>query len=187
MELCVDQASRIDNNMDSPNEHSFRAIETLLFQTEQLKRVIAGLGLSTADAEDVMQDLSVTAIKRTETFTAESKAMAWLTRVAINLCMDKHRRKKRFKTVAKNILERCKLQPSPEPHVSVIRREQLELVRIALKKLDQPLLAPVVLKYFSGLNSTQIAETLDINSSTVRSRIRHARLILAKTLTDKGI
>ena len=189
MEICVEQASRIDDNMDLPFEHRCRAIEILLARTDRLKRVIAGLGLCAADAEDVLQDLSVEAIKYSETFAAESNGLAWLTRVAINICMDRHRRKKRFATAAKKIIQRWKSQPQQgtDPRSTAIRTEQLELVRIALEKLDEPLLTPVVLKYFGGLNSVQIAETLDIKPSTVRSRIRNARLILAKVLVAKGI
>ncbi len=83
MEICVDQRSRIDNNMDLPFEQRCLAIEVLLSRKAQLKRVIAGLGVCAADAEDVMQDLSVEAIKRDETFACESESAAWLTRVAI--------------------------------------------------------------------------------------------------------
>jgi RNA polymerase sigma-70 factor (ECF subfamily) len=189
MEICVDQASRIDNNMDLPFEQGHRAIEVLLDSTDRLKRIIAGLGLCAADAEDVLQDLSVEAIKRQETFTSENQAAAWLTRVAINLCMDRHRRKKRFTTAAKKMIQRFKHQtrPSSDPQLTAIHAERLELVRAALKNLDESMLGPLVLKYFGGLNSVQIAETLDINPSTVRSRIRNARLALAKALMDKGI
>jgi RNA polymerase sigma-70 factor (ECF subfamily) len=175
--------------MDLPFEQDHRAIEVLLGSTDQLKRVIAGLGLCAADGEDVLQDLSVAAIKQSKTFAAESEAAAWLTRVAINLCMDRHRRKKRFATAAKKIIQRFKQQPRPcsDPQRTAMHAEKLELVKMAMKNLDQSLLGPLVLKYFGGLNSVQIAETLDIKPSTVRSRIRNARLTLAKALTSKGI
>lgn len=189
MEICVDRASRTENDTNLPSEHGFRAVEVLLGRREQLKRVIAGLGLCAADSEDVLQDLSVEAIKKGERFAAERMAVAWLTRVAINLCMDKHRRKKRFKTAAKKIFQRWKQQPKAalDPQLTAVRAEQIELVRGALAKLDEKLLGPMVLKYFGGLNSAQIAETLNEKSSTIRGRIRIGRLKLAKALTDKGI
>ncbi len=189
MEICVDRPSRTENDTDLPSEPGFRAVEVLLGCRGQLKRVIAGLGLCAADAEDVLQDLSVEAIKKGESFAAEGIAMAWLTRVAINLCMDRHRRKKRFRTATKKIIQRRKHQPESglDPQLTVMRAEQFELVRDSLAKLDEKLLGPMVLKYFGGLNSVQIAETLNENSSTIRSRIRIGRLKLAKALTSKGI
>jgi RNA polymerase sigma factor (sigma-70 family) len=189
MEICVDQRSRIDNDMDLPFEQGHLAIEILLTRRAQLKRVIAGLGLCAADSEDVMQDLSVEAIKRDETFSCESESVAWLTRVAINLCMDRHRRKKRFKTAVRKIIQRRKHYGRGElgPQAAAIHAEKLELVRAALENLNETLLTPVALKYFGGLNSVQIAETLNIKPSTVRSMIRYARLTLAGVLMDKGI
>ncbi len=74
-----------------------------------------------------------------------------------------------------------------DPQAAAIHAEKLELVRAALASLDETQLAPVALKYFGGLNSVQIAETLNLKSSTVRSRIRYARLKLAGVLTEKGI
>jgi DNA-directed RNA polymerase specialized sigma24 family protein len=45
----------------------------------------------------------------------------------------------------------------------------------------------MVLRYYSGLNSAQVAEVLDLNASTVRSRLKKARMIMARQLTNEGI
>jgi len=60
-------------------------------------------------------------------------------------------------------------------------------VRENLQKIDGALLAPVVLRYFCDLNSSQIGEILGLKASTVRSRLREARMILAKRLLERGV
>jgi len=56
-----------------------------------------------------------------------------------------------------------------------------------LKKLDETLLGPLVLRYFCQFNSNEIAETLDLPASTVRGRLRDARMALAKRLQKEGL
>ncbi len=60
-------------------------------------------------------------------------------------------------------------------------------MRESLQKLDESLLGPVVLRYFCDLDSNKIGEILEVNPSTVRSRLRDARLILAKQLLERGV
>ena len=57
----------------------------------------------------------------------------------------------------------------------------------SLKKLDENLLGPIVLYYFCDMNSNEISETLQQNPSTIRGRLRDARMILAKTLLERGV
>ena len=56
-------------------------------------------------------------------------------------------------------------------------------MRENLQKIDGALLAPVVLRYFCS----QIGEILGLKASTVRSRLREARMILAKRLLERGV
>ena len=65
--------------------------------------------------------------------------------------------------------------------------EELDVVRRTLAELDPSLLLAVVLRYFCDMDSGEIAETLEWNASTVRSRLREARLILAGKLLQRGI
>jgi DNA-directed RNA polymerase specialized sigma24 family protein len=53
--------------------------------------------------------------------------------------------------------------------------------------LDPALLEPLVLRYFAGLDSTEIGSALGLNASTVRSRLREARLALAGRLMQRGV
>lgn len=70
---------------------------------------------------------------------------------------------------------------------NAIVAEELEIVRKSLQKLDDSLLAPTVMRYFCNLNSKEVGEILALSPSTVRSRLREARMILAKGLLERGV
>ena len=115
--------------------------------------------------------------------------MRWLIKVTVNRCLMEHRRRRTFSRHAQEILKRRQKAKtaSRATDEKVIIAEELEIVRESLKKLDDSLLAPMVLRYFCDLNSKEIGEILDISPSTVRSRLREARMILAKGLLERGV
>ncbi|MBM4024399.1 MAG: sigma-70 family RNA polymerase sigma factor [Planctomycetes bacterium] len=172
-----------------------RAQETPLMQVflreqECLRRIAAGMGMSGADAEDVLQDVSLQVLKYTDRITQEDEMMPWLVRTTVNHCLSEHRR--RFRRKASRILQR-------RPDLSRVLAEEgraveqaglseeLEVIRRALLELDPSLLLVVVLRYFCDLDSTAIAAIVETNASTVRSRLREARLLLAGKLMQRGI
>jgi len=172
----------------------------------RLKRIIAGMGLSASDGEDVLQDVSIRALKqqRGDSQTAVSRAsrprsragcprhkdsVKWLIKVTVNRCLMEHRRRRTFRRHAREILKRrLETKTASKPVVeNAIIAEELEIVRNSLQKLDDSLLAPMVLRYFCDLNSKEIGEILALSPSTVRSRLREARMIMAKNLLERGV
>jgi len=173
------------------NELSARPSLTDVFlaERERLKRIVAGMGLNASDGEDALQDVSIQALQRREAFGSKTESVRWLIKVTVNICLMEHRRRRSFQRQAGEILKRREeigTQPA-RIDVKVIAVEELEIVRETLQELDGSLLAPLVLRYFCDLNSTEIGKILDLNQSTVRSRLREARMILARQLTQRGI
>ncbi len=70
-------------------------------------------------------------------------------------------------------------------HVSI--SEELEVVRRTLTELNPELLLAVVLRYFCDMSSNEIADSLGWNASTVRGRLREARMLLAGKLLQRGV
>jgi len=159
-----------------------------------LKRIIAGMGLSASDGEDVLQDVSIRALKqqRSGSQTAlpgREDNVRWLIKVTVNRCLMEHRRRRTFRRHAGEILKRRlgTKTASKSAVENVIVAEELEIVRENLQKLDDSLLVPMVLRYFCDLNSKEVGEILVLSPSAVRSRLREARMILAKQLLERGI
>jgi len=164
-------------------------LDVFLAELGRLKRIVAGFGLSSSDGEDVLQDVSIKALKQPGMFQSRDDSIRWLIKVAVNRCLMEHRRRRTFYRKAREILKRreetkTKLKGTVE---KVINAEELEIVRQSLQKLDDSLLGPVVLRYFCDLNSKEVGEILGLNPSTVRSRLREARMILAKRLLKRGV
>ena len=155
----------------------------------RLKRIIAGMGLIASDGEDVLQDVSIKAIKQTRAFESPEDNMRWLIKVTVNRCLMEHRRQRTFSRHAQEILKRRQQAKtaSRATDKKVIIAEELEIVRESLQKLDDSLLGPMVLRYFCDLNSKEVGEILALSPSTVRSRLREARMIMAKSLLKQGV
>jgi RNA polymerase sigma factor (sigma-70 family) len=174
-------------------------MDVFLAELGRLKRIIAGMGLSASDGEDVLQDVSIRALKqqRSVSRTAVSRAgclrhednVRWLIKVTVNRCLMEHRSRRTFRRQAHEILKkqeqaRTALKGTDK---KAIVAEELEIVRESLRELDDSLLAPMVLRYFCDLNSKEIGEVLALSPSAIRSRLREARMILAKELLERGV
>lgn len=152
---------------------------------ERLKRVAAGLGLSPADSQDVLQDVYMQASRKGPALPP-SQATAWLVRVTVNRALLEHRQRKRFGQAATRIVQERPHREVPSPDALAERAEDLAAVRQAMEQLDEGLLTVTVLRYFTGMDSTQIGQALGIPPATVRRQLHDARLILAKRLIERG-
>ncbi len=159
-------------------------------ERECLKRVAAGMGMDSASVEDVLQDVSIQVLKYAGQFEQEGMMMRWLIKTTVNHCLTEHRR--RFRRKASRILRRRPdlgqiVGNEGETVARAGLSEELEAVRRALIELDPSLLLMVVLRYFCDFDSKAIAEIVEMNASTVRARLREARMVLAGKLTQRGI
>jgi RNA polymerase sigma factor (sigma-70 family) len=167
-----------------------------VFSTElwRLKRIIAGMGLSASDGEDILQDVSIQALKQQRSglqtaLLSREDNVRWLIKVTVNRCLIEHRSRRTFRRHAREILkQRLETKTTSKAAVeNVIVAEELEIVRESLQKLDDSLLAPMVLRYLCDMNSKEVGEILALSPSTVRSRLREARMILAEGLLKGGV
>jgi len=154
----------------------------------RLRRVISGMGFGQADRDDILQDVFVAA-SRQERLPPGDEAGRWLARVTVNRCLLEMRRRKRFRLAVRRRVQaqgggRSSLEG---PEQQAMRAEELEIVRRAMLELDGPLLAAMVLTYYCGLSSAEAGEILEVNASTLRSRLREARMKLAEGLLDRGV
>jgi len=172
---------------ERPSESGF--VEIFFTQLGRLKRIIAGMGLNASDAEDVLQDVSIRALNQPGKYRSAEETVQWLIKVTVNRCLTEHRRRRRFQRQASEILKRLSETKtrSAGPHDKAINAEELEIVRETLQQLDESLLTVMVLRYFCDMNSKDIGEILALNPSTVRSRLRAARMLLAERLIERGI
>jgi len=162
-------------------------VDVFLAELGHLKRIVAGMGLSASDGEDVLQDVSIQALRQAGKYQTKEDSVRWLIKVTVNRCLIEHRRRKTFRRRASEILKRRSETKTDSTAEKVIVAEELEIVRETLQNLDETLLMPMVLRYFCDLNSKEVGQILGLKPSTVRSRLREARMILAKRLSERGV
>jgi len=167
-------------------EQAFAAplIDVFLEELGLLKCIIAGMGFARRDAEDILQDVSVQVLKQRMQNTSRSSAVAWLRRVTVNRCISEYRRREHFQRRIPTVFRRQQVIGASVagPEDEMICKERINMLRRALKNLDDELLMPLVLRFFCDHNASEIAEILHLKASSVRSRLRKARIILADVL-----
>lgn len=144
-----------------------------------------------ADAEDLCQDVFLTAFRKIGSFQGRSSFSTWLYRVAINRSKDFLRKKKRgqelqptddhpIDSAARDTAERIGEAGGPE--AGAIASEAKRLVQDGLMRLPANLRAPLVLHELEEMQYHEIAALLRLPVGTVKSRIFRARVRLAEIL-----
>lgn len=140
------------------------------------------------DAADAAQEAFFKAWRGLPRFRGNSAFSTWLYKLTDNAALDLLRReKKRRGDVALNDLpagEQTAAGPSPQQTLE--ERERSRAVAEALSKLSADHRRALVLREIDGLSYAEIAEALEADLGTVKSRIARARMALAKILREDG-
>lgn len=133
-------------------------------------------------AQDVAQETFVRAYRFRESFRNDSAFFTWLYRIAVNLCLDAHR-KGRIR--ATEPIEACDEgtepeDPAPRPDRIAEMRELARHVDRAFDTLSPNHKAILILRESEGLSYEEISRVLRIPKGTVMSRLFHARANLQR-------
>lgn len=149
---------------------------------ERLLRIAYGITLDHGEAQEIVQDVFVSVFKNVKTFRQEARLSTWMRRITINLCLNwKRKWIRRFKWHHDPIDFKTETRVSGHGNTrndpeTLIREKQIEnSVMNAVRNLPEKLRAVFVLNNLEGLTYEQIADTLEINIGTVRSRLHAAR------------
>lgn len=135
------------------------------------------------DAEDLTQEAFIRAYSKLDTFDEQRSFGPWMRRVATNLCYNQMRKRREgaFHLQEERDKPMRDMRPSPEGHRIV--RETQEEVRAAIIELPPHYKAVIELRHYQELSYAEIAETLEIPMSDVKSHLFRARRLLAKRLS----
>ncbi len=141
-------------------------------------RILAG-GASAREVEDVLHDVFVEVWKHAGDFDPERASVrTWLCLRMRSRCLDRARAAMRRRAAP---LEEALLEPLPEGQSAGVDASRVRHEVAHLPELQRQVL---VLGYFQGMSSQEIADTLHIPLGTVKSRVAaaltHLRTILAE-------
>jgi len=172
------------------------AMEQLILRyQDRIYNVILRMCRNTDDAAELTQETFVKIIKNINEFEGRSSFYTWAFRIAVNLTLNYCQRnvrlglksldveEKEHNRQAKRQLKEVLTDEScPDPALLAQNKELCEIVIQSLMKLDDAHRAVVVLRDIEGMNYARIAEVLDIELGTVKSRLSRARSHLRKIM-----
>lgn len=179
--------------IDRARSGNREAMQSLLTSVEQrVYSVCHRMLRNPDDAIEVAQDTMVKAIQNLDRFEGSAKFSTWITRIAMNQAVSRMRRLRvrqagsldqddsRADLRGGGLSLRHFLADAREqtPHERVESSEQIELLRLAISRLDESARSMLVLRDFEEMDYAEIAEVLEIPIGTVKSRLFRARLAL---------
>lgn len=104
----------------------------------------------------------------------------WIYRVVVNACYSSARSEGRHagRRAPQDALDAV-VSSDPAPDDLADEHDRASLVRAAILSLPTGLRAPLVLRYYAGLNEKEIAAAIRRRPGTVKSRLHEARRLLA--------
>lgn len=133
-----------------------------------------------AEAEDVAQEVFVRLLAKVPTWEPGGAALrTWLSRVAVNLCIDRRRARRT-----------TPLDDLPEPRdpaadeAEVARRfDMARKVRAALHKLPERQAVAMTLVHYQGFSNREAANVLEVSVDALESLLARGRRAMKKDLS----
>ena len=156
----------------------------------RLLRVASRYVYDRADAQDVVQETFVRAIRGLPAFRRDAGFYSWLFKIGINVAKDLQGTQ--FKRACISSQHNSDFEPDPAPSLATIRHtspltilQNKQIIMALARKLDElpiKFSAPLMLYGLEGKTYEEIASTLVCPVGTVRSRIFRARKMIADHL-----
>ncbi len=131
-----------------------------------------------ADAEEVVQEAMLRVWTHAPRWQPLAAFRTWLTRVVVNLCLD---RKRRAPWVALEAAGEI-VDPAPDAAEQSEVDEREQLVASAIEELPARQRTAIVLTYSEGLSNAQVAEVLDTTVSAVETLLMRGKQNLRRAL-----
>jgi RNA polymerase sigma-70 factor (ECF subfamily) len=139
---------------------------------DRLLRSAFSLCGNEADAQDIVQDTFLQAIRSVHRFQGRSAVYTWLYSILLNLTRHYHRDRKRI--VYDDELAGREASPPDENPSQLDAGTASSALWQALSQLTAPHREVIVLRYYEDMKIHEIATHLGISKGTVKSRLHYA-------------
>jgi len=156
----------------------------------EVYRLCFGFLAHAADAEDVAQESMLHLLERLADWDSARSYRAWRTTLVLNRCRDRLRRAEARRTAEESAAEVRAESPLPDPGDALQHAEVEAVLALGLRALPPREREAFVLRDLEGLDTADVARTLAITESSVRSLVtlarRRLREVLGTRLTLEG-
>jgi RNA polymerase sigma-70 factor (ECF subfamily) len=159
---------------------------------EMVYRVAVKMLSNPQDAEDVLQETFMKALRAMKQFDGRSKLSTWLYRIATNEALMALRRQGPDLISTDESFETDEGEQEPVqitdwcclPEKEFMSAEAQRYLDKAIDRLSPSLRAVFVLRDIEGLSTQETAEVLNLSETAVKTRLSRARLQLREDLTS---
>jgi RNA polymerase sigma-70 factor (ECF subfamily) len=137
------------------------------------------------DAEDAAQETFLRVYKNIKRYDHKRPFSTWLLSIAAHLCIDQLRKRR---MVVVSMDETPYFEPSddmPGPEASFYIKHEQKRVQAVLKTLNPHDRAAVIMYYWYDFSYEEIANSLSLTISAVKSRLHRARLSMALSWNEQ--
>jgi RNA polymerase sigma-70 factor (ECF subfamily) len=141
-----------------------------------------------ADADGTTQDTLIKALTRLGSFDGRASFSTWLTRIAINTCLDHLRRRKRRGVQVEgdeehDVLEQVR-DDQADPEARATQLQAVARLRTAERALPDGQRAVFRLRFYAQMSLEEIAQSLEVSIGSVKTQLHRAVHKLRKELGD---
>ncbi|RKX26763.1 MAG: RNA polymerase subunit sigma [Candidatus Zixiibacteriota bacterium] len=178
------------------NSSSRRAFETeALPHIDALHRTALRMTKNANDADDLVQEAYIKAYRNWNKFEPGTNCRAWLFRIMTNIFINEYRSKSRS-PVAVNVDEiddsflygqLTAGKHTDNPEEELFARILDDDVKKAIDELPTDFRVVIVLSFIEGFSYQEIADIMDLQLGTVKSRLHRGRKLLQMALYEYAV
>jgi len=162
---------------------------------DALYRTALRMTKNQSDAEDLVQETMVKAYRFWDKFEPGSNCRAWLFKIMTNIFINEYRSKSRtpvsvnMDDIDDNFLygQLAAKSPDKNPEEQLFAKIFDDDVKKAIEELPDDFRLVVVLSFLEDFSYQEIADIVDLQLGTVKSRLHRGRKLLQKKLYDYAV
>ncbi len=189
--ISVNQELRDEELVDRAQAGDEEAFTELVHRHESRVYTLALKMLrNPADAEDVLQETFISALRGLPQFRGDSTFATWLYRIAYNATLMKLRTSAPAISLDEAIdgdeseMPRELTDWTHDPENALLNQEARGEMQAAVDTLSPALRSVFVLRDVDGLSTEETAAVLQVSAQVVKTRLHRARLILRNRLSE---
>ena len=144
-------------------------------------------GLPPAEAEDVSQDVFISALDALPRFRGESRLSTWFSTLTLRRASDYRRAPARRDPPSgypSDLSFPAPVASAPSPEESASAAQRADRVWCALERLAEPVRSVLIVYYLGEMPVVNIATMLDMPQGTVKTHLHRGRQTLRQQLRD---
>ena len=166
----------------SGDEGAFRQLVEKYAQ--RVRNLVYSIFNDPSMVDDIAQEVFIRVYEGLPKFRFESSFYTWLYRIAVNKSRDEMRKRKAKRFLSLHaLLENSNQELQTKLRVHQEDNDAKELVSKALQRLPEKFRVPIILKDIDGLSYEEMAEVMQCEVGTVKSRLSRARGMMRRILT----